>query len=88
MEAVVRTLRILYVEDDPAMPSIVAENLAGASYRVERVTTGRDALARLLQRYTDLLLLDLGLPDIDGMETCRLAPKCPGFTDHYPHRPD
>jgi CheY-like chemotaxis protein len=67
VEAAVRTRRIFYVEDVPAIPSIIAAILADADYRVQCVTTGCDTLARLLQRCPDLLLLNLGPPDIDDM---------------------
>jgi DNA-binding response OmpR family regulator len=65
--------RVLFVEDDPAVSAAVADILGDAGYLVDRVTCGRAALAALLQRHHDLLLLDLGLPDIDGLEVCRLA---------------
>jgi DNA-binding response OmpR family regulator len=65
--------RILLVEDDPAVSAAVADILGDAGYLVDHVTCGRAALAALLQRHHDLLLLDLGLPDIDGLEVCRLA---------------
>ena len=64
---------ILLVEDDPAVSAAVTDILDDAGYIVDRVTCGRAALEALLQRYHDLLLLDLGLPDIDGLEVCRLA---------------
>jgi two-component system, OmpR family, response regulator BaeR len=65
---------ILAVGDDPAVAAAVAGILEGeGGYLVEHAARGRAALARLLHAPPDLLLLDLGLPDIDGMEVCRLA---------------
>ena len=64
---------ILLVEDDPAIAGALAGLLGDAGYRIAHETHGRPALARLLRQVPDLLLLDLGLPDIDGMEACRLA---------------
>jgi DNA-binding response OmpR family regulator len=72
---------ILLVEDDPAVAEALGLALADAGYRVAHVPRGRDALARLLQWCPDLLLLDLGLPDIDGLEACRLARR------HAPNLP-
>jgi DNA-binding response OmpR family regulator len=65
--------RILLVEDDPAVSAAVADILGDAGYLVDHVMCGRAALAALLQRHHDLLLLDLGLPDLDGLAACRLA---------------
>jgi DNA-binding response OmpR family regulator len=65
--------RILLVEDDPAVADAFALALGDAGYIVDRVAGGRDALAHLLRRPPDLLLLDLGLPDLDGLAACRLA---------------
>jgi DNA-binding response OmpR family regulator len=47
--------------------------LGDAGYAVESASCGRDALAALLARPPALLLLDCGLPDIDGLAVCRLA---------------
>lgn len=55
------------------MARAVTDVLVDAGYIVDRVAQGRAALERLLHRLPDLMLLDLGLPDIDGMEACRLA---------------
>jgi DNA-binding response OmpR family regulator len=65
--------RILLVEDDPAVADAFALALGDAGYIVDRVAGGRDALAHLLRRPPELLLLDLGLPDLDGLAACRLA---------------
>jgi DNA-binding response OmpR family regulator len=64
---------ILVVEDDLAVSAAVADILHDGGYIVDQVASGRAALAVLMQRYLDLLLLDLSLPDIDGLEVCRLA---------------
>lgn len=55
------------------MAMAVTDVLVDAGYIVDRVAQGRAALESLLHRLPDLMLLDLGLPDIDGMEACRLA---------------
>lgn len=58
--------RILLVEDDPAVRRVVERNLAGHGFRVEAVDSGRSALAAEPTFHPDLILLDLGLPDVDG----------------------
>ena len=65
---------ILYVEDDPAVAGAVADILVeDAGYVVDRVAGGRTPSRACLRRPPDLLLLDLGLPDLDGLAVCRLA---------------
>jgi two-component system response regulator QseB len=64
---------ILVVEDDPRIASFLVKGLRIAGYTVIWVTTGADALARLEEGGIDLELLDLGLPDIDGLEVLRQA---------------
>ncbi len=65
------TVRLLVVEDDQAIGSELAEALAGHGYEVVLAETGELALAAAAERQPDLILLDLGLPDIDGVELCR-----------------
>ncbi len=58
--------RILVVEDDAAIRRVVERNLAGHGFRIHAVESGRDALGAEPSFHPDLILLDLGLPDIDG----------------------
>ena len=63
--------RILLIEDDPRLAAMVSEYLGEAGYRVS-VAGGGAAGMRLLEREPfDALVLDLSLPDIDGLEVCR-----------------
>ena len=64
--------RILVVEDDPDIAELVARYLDKAGFTTERVVSGRDALTAIAARPPDLLLLDLMLPHLDGLEVCRL----------------
>lgn len=59
---------LLLVEDDPSIAEPLVEGLGYEGFRVHWVRTGREALAA---PEADLVLLDLGLPDIDGREICR-----------------
>jgi two-component system KDP operon response regulator KdpE len=58
--------RILVVEDDAAVRRVVERNLAGHGFRVQAVATGRAALGAEPVFRPDLILLDLGLPDMEG----------------------
>ena len=64
--------RILVVEDDPDIAELVARYLDKAGFTTERVVSGRDALTAIAARPPDLLVLDLMLPHLDGLEVCRL----------------
>jgi CheY-like chemotaxis protein len=63
--------RVLIVEDDPTNAALVRELLIDEGYAVEVVTRGVDALARCRAGQIDLMLLDLKLPDVDGLTICR-----------------
>ncbi len=64
-------LRILIVDDDPAIRRFLRTGLTAQGYRPSEAETGRAALAALARGAVDLVVLDLGLPDIDGLEVIR-----------------
>lgn len=63
--------RILVVDDDPTILRTLRINLRARGYDVECVGSGRDALVSVVETSPDLVVLDLGLPDIDGVEVLR-----------------
>jgi DNA-binding response OmpR family regulator len=63
--------RILVVDDDPTVSEIVAGYLERAGFLVERADDGPTALARAGRNRPDLVVLDLMLPGMDGLEVCR-----------------
>lgn len=62
---------ILVIDDDSFIGSMVAGLIDRSGYRVHRVNTGEDGLASLEKEKPDLVLLDIGLPGIDGFEVLR-----------------
>ena len=58
--------RILLVEDDSAIREFLRTSLWGAGYRLEETSTGFAALEAAQRTPPDLVILDLGLPDVDG----------------------
>ncbi len=64
-------LRILVIDDEPAILRFLRAGLATQGYVVSEGGTGQAALDAVRRRAADLLVLDLGLPDIDGLEVIR-----------------
>ena len=65
-------MRVLVVEDDPSVAAGVIEGLTSANLESRLVGTGGECLAALGDYAPDIILLDLGLPDMDGTDVCRL----------------
>ncbi len=61
-------MRVLVLEDDQALRAALGDGLRRAGYAVDLEGTAHAALARLDVESYDLLVLDLGLPDADGLE--------------------
>lgn len=64
-------MSLLIVEDDDAIAAPLVRAVEREGYDVSRVATGNEALDRVALGGITLVLLDLGLPDIDGLEVCR-----------------
>ena len=62
---------ILVVDDEPQIHRFLRPTLQAEGYRVEAATTGAGALAQAARAEPDLVLLDLGLPDMDGLDVLR-----------------
>jgi DNA-binding response OmpR family regulator len=65
--------RVLVVEDDPDIAQLVVHYLGKAGFSTEVLSNGHDALVAIAARPPDLLILDLMLPQVDGLEICRIA---------------
>ena len=63
--------KILIIEDDPTIRSGLADDFRFEGYEVEAVRTGREGLAKGLTGQFDLILLDLMLPEMGGLEVCK-----------------
>jgi two-component system response regulator MprA len=64
-------MRILVVDDDPQIRETLKRYLTYEGYRVELAEDGRQALSSMAADPADLVVLDVGLPDMDGLEVCR-----------------
>jgi len=65
------TPQILIVEDDEAMREFLCQAISRSGYYVEAVRDGAEALRRVDESYFDLLLTDIRMPGIDGLELAR-----------------
>ncbi len=70
MEGCPLDARILVVDDEPQMRRALRASLRGEGYQVEVAASGAEALQAAQRLEPHLLLLDLGLPDMDGAEVC------------------
>ncbi len=64
-------VNILLVEDDPSVAASVIDGLEHEGFQVKHVSTGSAAIAEAKTESAELILLDLGLPDMDGQQVCR-----------------
>ena len=71
--------RILVVDDEPNIIATVAPLLRARGYDVFSAMTGRAALEAVERDKPDLMVLDLGLPDLDGAEVCRRVRETAGI---------
>jgi len=65
--------RILIVEDDSDISELVARYLDKAGFATDRIASGRDAVTAIAAKPPDLVILDLMLPQVDGLEICRVV---------------
>jgi DNA-binding response OmpR family regulator len=70
-------MKLLVVEDDPPLQSALLRLLSQWGYATEMATTAGEALGWLERELFDLVLLDLGLPDCDGLSLCRQLRRLP-----------
>ena len=63
--------RVLVIDDEPEIQRAIRGRLAGADYVVEGASTGAAGMELVARWHPDVVILDLSLPDIDGIEVCR-----------------
>src|SRR5262245_6396275 len=64
-------MRVLVVDDEPGVRGALERALRLERYDVELATDGRQALDALAERRMDAIVLDVSMPEIDGLEVCR-----------------
>lgn len=66
-----QTVKILIVDDDPGLRNVLTVALEREGYRVLTTANGRDAVTHVFREAPDLIVLDIGLPHLDGFAVCR-----------------
>lgn len=72
--------KILVVDDEPDALELVSFNLKAAGYEVVTAADGQEAIKKARQHAPDLILLDVMLPEVDGLEVCKLLRRDPATT--------
>lgn len=73
--------KILLVDDEPDILEFLTYNLKKEGYLVSTATNGFEALKKAKEEQPDLIIIDVMMPEIDGMETCRQIRELPNLKD-------
>ena len=75
---------ILVVDDERAIRRFLKTSLSAQGYHITEAATGEEAINAAVQSTPDVIILDLGLPDMDGIEVTRLLAGVDTNADYYP----
>ena len=78
--------RVLVADDEPQIRRTLAINLRARGYQVDLAATGEEALKAVADQQPDVVVLDLGLPGVDGLQVIQGLRVDPG-PDHRAERP-
>lgn len=74
---------ILVVDDEPDIRELIEYNLRKEGYHVTTAVNGRQAIAMAKREIPDLIILDIMMPEMDGIEACRLMRAMPEFKNTF-----
>ena len=74
-----KDIKILLVDDEPDILEIVSYNLSAEGYDVYIAKNGADGVAKAKKKLPHLVILDVMMPEMDGIEACELMRKTPGL---------
>ena len=77
MEIETNKYKILIVDDEPDILEFINYNLNREGFKVYQASSGREAISTAIEQIPDLILLDIMLPEMDGIETCQEIRKIP-----------
>src|SRR5436190_2892185 len=72
---------VLIVDDEPALRLLIRETLGSNNYRIVEAADGEEALAAVEREHPRLVLLDVAMPRLDGVEACRRIKSNPATRD-------
>lgn len=74
---------ILVVDDEPDIRELIEYNLKKEGYRVATAANGKQAIVQAKREVPDLIILDIMMPEMDGIEACRLMRTMPEFKNTF-----
>ncbi|WP_047247201.1 response regulator transcription factor [Maribacter thermophilus] len=74
-----KDIKILLVDDEPDILEIVSYNLSAEGYEVITAKNGADGVAKAKKKQPHLIILDVMMPEMDGIEACEIMRKTPGL---------
>ena len=76
-----KDIRILLVDDEPDILEIVGYNLSSEGYEVSTAKNGADGVAKAKKKKPHLIILDVMMPEMDGIEACEIIRNTPGLEE-------
>jgi two-component system alkaline phosphatase synthesis response regulator PhoP len=73
--------KILVVDDDPDIVEILRYNLSMAGYDIKSATNGKEAIKKAKIFFPEIILLDVMMPEMDGIETCTIIKEIPSLNN-------
>ena len=70
-----RALKVLVVDDEPDIVEILSYNLAKENFEVSKAYNGYEAVSFALKNHPDLIIMDIRMPEMNGIEACRMIKK-------------
>jgi two-component system, OmpR family, alkaline phosphatase synthesis response regulator PhoP len=70
-----RPLKVLVVDDEPDIVEILSYNLAKENFEVSKAYNGYEAVSYALKNHPDLIIMDIRMPEMNGIEACRMIKK-------------
>lgn len=80
--------KVLVVEDDAAISNLIRTTLETQEYQYHTAQNGSGALMEVVSYHPDVVILDLGLPDMDGVDIIKKNPQLQHYADHRRQRPN
>ncbi|HLT51087.1 MAG TPA: response regulator transcription factor [Arenibacter sp.] len=74
-----KDIRVLLVDDEPDILEIVSYNLSAEGYEVFTANNGAEGVAKAKKKHPHLIILDVMMPEMDGIEACEIIRKTPGL---------